>query len=78
MKTMILASAAVLALGIGSAFANGGDSEGAAEPNTTFTSKPGVVATAQPPAVSPYAVAEYRARAAEEQRQHGVWVFPAG
>ncbi len=44
MKTMILATAAVLALGIGSAFA--GDGEGPAA-NTTFTQLPGVIAQAQ-------------------------------
>jgi hypothetical protein len=44
MKTMILATAAVLGIGIGSAFA--GDGEGGTIPNTYFTDLPGVVAQA--------------------------------
>lgn len=44
MKTMILATAAVLALGVGSAFAGDGDGPAA---NTTFTQLPGVIAQAQ-------------------------------
>ncbi len=46
MKTMFLAAAAVLCLGVGAAYADGGDDEGGGIPNTYFTELPGVVATA--------------------------------
>jgi hypothetical protein len=47
MKTMVLASAAVLCLGIGAAWADqGGEDSGLLGPNTYFTELPGVVATA--------------------------------
>jgi hypothetical protein len=54
MKTIILATAAVLSLGIGSAFA--GDGEGPAA-NTLFTELPGVVAQAPVQQAAPSAVA---------------------
>jgi hypothetical protein len=54
MKTMIFATAAVLCIGIGSAFA--GDGEGPAA-NTRFTQIPGVVARARVPQPVPTAVA---------------------
>src|SRR4051794_26784351 len=41
MKTMLLAAAAVLGLGVGAAFANDGDGP---IPNTLFTELPGVIA----------------------------------
>lgn len=44
MKTMILAAAAVLSLGMSAAFADGGDGPVA---NTQFTELPGVIAQAQ-------------------------------
>ena len=44
MKTMMLAAAAVLSLGVGSAFANEGD--GGQVANTFFTELPGVIAQA--------------------------------
>jgi hypothetical protein len=53
MKTMMLATAAVLGLGIASAFADGGEGPVA---NTQFTSLPGVVA--QAPSQSSSAVAQ--------------------
>ena len=53
MKTIFLATAAVLGLGIGSAFADGGDGPVA---NTQFTLLPGVVA--QAPSQSPSALAQ--------------------
>lgn len=43
MKTMMLAAAAVLTLGMGAAFADGGDGPVA---NTQFTELPGVIAQA--------------------------------
>jgi hypothetical protein len=51
MKTMFLAAAAVLCLGMGAAYADGGDTEGGGVPNTYFSELPGVIATApgQPP-----------------------------
>ncbi|HEY7581289.1 MAG TPA: hypothetical protein VH855_27145 [Acetobacteraceae bacterium] len=46
MKTMVLASAAVLCLGMGAAWADqGGEDSGLLGPNTYFTELPGVVAT---------------------------------
>jgi hypothetical protein len=47
MKTMILASAAVLCLGVGAAWADqGGEDSGLLGPNTYFTELPGVAPTA--------------------------------
>jgi hypothetical protein len=42
MKTMLLAAAAVLTLGVGAAYADGGGEEGGTIPNTFFTELPGV------------------------------------
>ena len=52
MKTMLLAAAAALSLGVGSAYADGGDGPAA---NTFFTELPGVVAQAQVPNAPTYA-----------------------
>jgi hypothetical protein len=46
MKTMLLAAAAVLCLGMSAAYADGGDDEGGAIANTYFSELPGVVAVA--------------------------------
>jgi hypothetical protein len=46
MKTILLAASATLCIGIGVAYADGGDDEGGAVANTFFTELPGVVATA--------------------------------
>jgi hypothetical protein len=54
MKTMIFATAAVLGIGVGSAYA--GDGEGPV-PNTRFTEIPGVLAQAQVPHPAPTVVA---------------------
>ncbi len=76
MKTMILASAAVLALGTGSAFADQGDGPAA---NTVFTQIPGVVA--QAPQQAPSAFARGQAggapTAAFVSTSHGsgTWLF---
>lgn len=45
MKTMILATAAVLGIGIGAAYAGDGEDAGTI-PNTFFSELPGVIATA--------------------------------
>ena len=47
MKTMLLAAAAVLCLGMSAAYADGGDDEGGPVANTYFAELPGVVAVAQ-------------------------------
>jgi hypothetical protein len=52
MKTMLLAAAAALSLGVGSAYADGGDGPAA---NTFFTDLPGVVAQADVPNAPTYA-----------------------
>jgi hypothetical protein len=46
MKTILLAASAMLCIGVGVAYADGGDDEGGAVANTFFTELPGVVATA--------------------------------
>jgi hypothetical protein len=46
MKMMLLAAAGVLCIGVGAAYADGGDDEGGAVANTYFSELPGVVATA--------------------------------
>jgi hypothetical protein len=77
MRTMILATAAVLSLGIGSAFA--GDADGP-NPNTFFTELPGVVAQAQVQR-APSAVARNQstgqptAAFVTSSRGSGTWLF---
>jgi hypothetical protein len=46
MKMMLLAAAGVLCIGVGAAYADGGDNEGGSVANTYFSELPGVVATA--------------------------------
>ncbi len=74
MKTMLLAAAAALSFGIGSAYA----SEGGQVANTFFTSLPGVIA--QAPVQNAPAVATAQngqaARAYVTQSNHGTWLFP--
>ena len=86
MKTMLLAAAAALSLGVGSAYADGGDGTIA---NTQFTELPGVVAQAQVPNAPVYA--QNRPAQTQEaqngqgahgygiystQSSHGTWLFP--
>jgi hypothetical protein len=74
MKTMLLAAAAALSLGIGSAYA---DSEGGQFPITQFTEIPGVLA--QAPAQNAPAVATAQngqaVHAYVTQSSHGTWLF---
>ncbi|HSZ91084.1 MAG TPA: hypothetical protein VK822_17125 [Acetobacteraceae bacterium] len=77
MKTTILATAAVLALGVGSAFAGDGDGPAA---NTTFTQLPGVIAQAQVgQAPSAYArnqvTGKPTAAFVTTSRSSGTWLF---
>ncbi len=65
MKTMLLAAAAALSLGVGSAYADSGDGPVA---NTFFTELPGVVAQAQVPNAPVYA---QNGRAQTQQAQNG-------
>jgi hypothetical protein len=46
MKTMLLAAAAALCLGVGAARADQGEDSGAIDPNSYFTELPGEVSTA--------------------------------
>ena len=80
MKTMLLAAAAALSLGVGSAYADGGDGTIA---NTQFTELPGVVAQAQVPNAPAYAQngqstqqAQNGQGAHSSQSGHGPWLFP--
>ena len=78
MKTIILATAAVLALGAGSAFA--GEGEGT-EPNTRFTELPGVVAQAPVQQHAPSAYARTQPSGAPTSAfvthsHSGTWLFP--
>ena len=74
MKTMLLAAAAALSLGIGSAYA---DSEGGQIANTQFTEIPGFLA--QAPAQNAPAVATAQNGQAVQtyvtQSSHGTWLF---
>ena len=87
MKTMLLAAAA--AVGIGSAYADGGDGPAA---NTFFTELPGVVAQAQVPNAPVYAQNGQQNRQVQTQQaqngqaahgygiystqsSHGTWLF---
>jgi hypothetical protein len=75
MKTMFLAAAAALSLGIGSAYA---DSEGGQNNLTQFTQTPGFLA--QAPAQNAPAVATAQngqaVRTYVTQSSHGTWLFP--
>lgn len=77
MRTIILASAAVLALGAGAAYA--GDGEGV-QPNTFFTELPGVIAQA-PVAQVPSSVAQAQQPAGAPtaafvtSHNSGTWLF---
>ena len=75
MKTMMLATAAVLALGVGAAFAGDGDDTVA---NTFFTQLPGVVAQA-PSQQVPSAVARNQGgpptAAFVTSHSSGTWLF---
>jgi hypothetical protein len=80
MRTMLLAAAAALSLGVGSAYADGGDGTIA---NTQFTELPGVVAQAQVPNAPAYAQngqttqqAQNAQGAHSTQSGHGPWLFP--
>ena len=66
MKTMLLAAAAALSLGVGSAYADGGDGPAA---NTFFTELPGVVAQAQVPNAPVYAQRNGQAQSQQAQNR---------
>ena len=70
MKTMMIATATMLGIGVGSAFA--GDGEGQV-PNTRFTEIPGVIAQARVPEQAPTAVArnQFGTPTAAYVTQHG-------
>jgi hypothetical protein len=74
MKTMMLAAAAVFSLGVGAAYADGGDGPTA---DTLFTELPGVVA--QAPVHAPSAVAANQSGAQIHtyvtQHSKGTWLF---
>src|ERR1700749_3101747 len=81
MKTMLLAAAAALSLGVGSAYADGGDGPAA---NTFFTELPGVVAQADVPNAPTYAQHGRAPQQAQNgqgvhpyvtQSSHGTWLF---
>jgi hypothetical protein len=76
MKTMFLAAAAVFSLGVGSAYADGGQGT---LPNTFFTELPGVIA--QPPVQkTPSAMATNQNGAVTHayvaSSNRGTWLFP--
>ena len=75
MKTMLLAAAAVLSLGVGAAYA---DSEGGQQANTQFTQTPGFLA--QAPAQNRQAVATAQngpvVQTYATQSSRGTWLFP--
>lgn len=75
MRTMLLAAAAALSLGVGSAYA---ESEGGPHGNTQFTQLPGFLAQAPaqnaPAATAQNGQAPVSTYAA--QSNHGTWLFP--
>jgi hypothetical protein len=80
MKTMLLAAAAALSLGVGSAYADSGDGPAA---NTFFTELPGVVAQADVPNAPTYAQNGQATQQAQNgqgthstQSGRGPWLFP--
>ena len=74
MKTMIIAAAAALSLGIGSAYA---DSEGGQIANTQFTETPGFLAQAPVQNAPPVATAqnEQAVHAYVSNSSRGTWLF---
>jgi hypothetical protein len=75
MKTMFLAAAAVLCLGVGSAYAG----DGGPVPNTFFTELPGVIAQAPVQNPPPVATAQngQAIRTYVTNSNRGTWLFPA-
>jgi hypothetical protein len=73
MKTMIVAAAATLSLGIGSAYA---DSSGGTIANTFFTQLPGVTPTLPPQNVPAAGMAQGGPHAYVTQSGRGTWLFP--
>ena len=73
MKTMFLAAAAVLSLGVGSAYAN----EGGVVANTLFTELPGVIAQAPVQNAPPVATAQNggQVHVYSTQSSRGTWLF---
>jgi hypothetical protein len=75
MKTMLLAAAAALSLGVSAAYADGGQGT---LPNTYFTELPGVIA--QAPVQNAPSVATARNGQAigtyVTSSSHGTWLFP--
>jgi hypothetical protein len=74
MKTMIIAAAAALSLGVGSAYA---DSEGGQVANSQFTELPGVIAQAPVQNAPPVATAQngQAIHTYVTQSSHGTWLF---
>jgi hypothetical protein len=74
MKTMFLAAAAALSLGVGSAYA---DSEGGQIANTQFTELPGVIAQAPVQNAPPVATAQngQAVHAYVANSSRGTWLF---
>jgi hypothetical protein len=75
MRTMLLAAAAALSVGMGSAYADQGDGTQA---NTLFTELPGVVAQA-PVTQAPSVATAQNGQAVQTwvtQSSHGTWLFP--
>ena len=73
MRTMLLAAAAALSLGIGSAYA---DSEGGQYATTQFTSIPGFQAPAQNAPAIATAQNGQAVHTYVTQSSHGTWLFP--
>jgi hypothetical protein len=74
MKTMLLAAAAAFSLGVGSAYADGGDGPAA---NTQFTELPGVIAQA-PMQNAPVVATAQNGEAIHTyvtNSNHGTWLF---
>jgi hypothetical protein len=71
MKTMLLAAAAALSIGVGSAYADGGDTPAA---NTFFTELPGVVAQADVPNAPTYAQ-HGQGQSQQAQNRQGVHAY---
>jgi hypothetical protein len=75
MKTMLLAAAAALSLGIGSAYADS-NSSGGTIPNTFFTQLPGVTPTLPAQNVPAAATTTGGPHAYVTQSGRGTWLFP--
>jgi hypothetical protein len=78
MKTLLFAAAAMMSIGIGVAYADGGDDEGGTLANTFFTELPGVVSTAPGAPSNNAQVNAYQENYQATTHAANTWMAPDG